>query len=348
MTINALSLFACSGIGELRLHENGINTVVANELLEDRCKFYSHNHPNVNVICGSISDPDIKKKIIEQCLANKVEYIQATPPCQGFSQAGAMDPNDPRNFLILDTLEVIKGVKPKWILIENVPGFAKNSLLVNGNPINIIKHITQSLPDYNVLCEVLNTADYGIAQSRKRAIVLISRKDVKQLQFPAKHSKKVTVREAIGNLPSLESGEKSNLPWHKALKHNTNHILWMKNTPTGQTAFGNLVHYPQKDGRPIKGFKTTYKRIEWDKPAPTITMCNNAISSQNNVHPGHLQADGTYSDARVLTVYELMVLTGIEKLWKIPPWAKETIIRHMLGESVPPCIPYEVTKQLKP
>jgi DNA (cytosine-5)-methyltransferase 1 len=348
MTINALSLFACSGIGELRLHENGIKTVVANELLEDRCKFYSHNHPNVNVICGSISDPDIKTKIIKESIKNNVEYIQATPPCQGFSQAGAMDPRDPRNYLIMDAVEVINQIKPKWVLIENVPGFAKNSLLLNGVSINTIEYLKASLSDYNVQCEVLNTADYGIAQSRKRAIVLASRKDVQQLVYPKKHPKKLTVREVIGHLPSLESEGKSLIPWHNALKHNANHVLWMKNTATGKTAFDNPIYYPMKDGRPIKGFKTTYKRIDWDKPAPTITMCNNAISSQNNVHPGRLMADGTYSDARVLTIHELMILTGIENLWKIPPWAKETLIRHMLGESVPPCIPYEITKQLSP
>jgi DNA (cytosine-5)-methyltransferase 1 len=344
--INALSLFACAGIGELKLHLNQIDTKVANELLEDRCKFYSYNHPNVDVICGSISDPNIKKQIISKSIANNVEYIQATPPCQGFSQAGNMDPQDPRNFLILDTIDVIKGINPKWVLIENVPGFARNSLLVNGSSINIIEHIKISLPNYNVTCEVLNAADYGIAQTRKRAIVLISRKDVKQLSFPPKHAKKVTVKDVIGHLPILESGESSNIPWHKALTHNDKHVLWMKNTATGKTAFDNPIHFPQKDGRRIIGFKNTYKRIDWNKPAPTITMLNSAISSQNNVHPGRLQANGSYSDARVLTVYELMVLTGIEKDWKIPYWAKETLIRNMIGECVPPCIPYEITKQL--
>ena len=345
--INALSLFACSGIGELRLHENGINTVVANELIEKRAKFYKENHPNTNMICGSITDLDIKKIIIDESIKNNVEYIQATPPCQGFSQAGAMEEGDPRNFLIKDTVDVIKGVNPKWVLIENVPGFARNSILVSGASINIIDYIRTSLPNYNVACDVLNAADYGIAQTRKRAIVLLSRNDVKQLEYPAKFSKRVTVREAIGHLPTLESGQKSSIDWHYSPVHNAKHILWMKNTATGETAFDNPVHYPQKDGRVITGFKTTYKRIEWDKPAPTITMSNGAISSQNNVHPGNLLADGTYSDARVLSIKELMIISGIDGLWKIPTWAKDNLIRHMLGESVPPCIPYEITKQLK-
>jgi DNA (cytosine-5)-methyltransferase 1 len=347
MTINALSLFACSGIGELRLHENGINTVVANELLEDRCKFYSHNHPNVNVICGSISDPDIKKKIIEQCLANKVEYIQATPPCQGFSSAGSMDSTDPRNFLIMDTVEVIRAVKPKWVLIENVPNFAKHSLFINGAAINTIDYLKSALSDYNIDCRVLNTADYGIAQNRKRAIVLISSRNVKQLVYPVPHKKKITLKEAIGHLPSLESGRTSIIDYHYALNHNNNHILWMKHTPTGKTAKENFKYFPEKDGRPIKSFPNTYKRMSWDKPAPTVTTNSGVISSQNTVHPGNPLPDGTYSDARCLTLKELMIITGIDGIWKFPKGCKESFIRLMIGESVPPCIPYEVTKQLK-
>ena len=345
--INALSLFACSGIGELRLHENHIETVVANELLEDRCNFYKENHPKTNIICGSISDNNTKRIIIDGCIKNNVEYIQATPPCQGFSSAGAMKEDDPRNFLIIDTLDVILGINPKWVLIENVPGFAKNSIMVNNTPINILEYIKKSLPNHVVKCEILNSADYGIAQTRKRAIILISRKDSTQLVYPSKHVTQYTVRDIIGSLPSIESEEKSNIAWHYAPKHNKNHIIWMKHTPTGKSAFDNPIHYPQKDGRVIKGFKNTYKRIEWDKPSPTITMANGVISSQENVHPGNRLLNDTYSDARVLSIKELMMLTGIDGLWKIPTWAKDSLIRHMLGECVPPCIPYEITKQLK-
>lgn len=334
--INALSLFACSGIGELLLHKNNINVVIANELLLERCNFYKENYPNTNMICGSIIDDTIKKYIIKESKLQHIEYIQATPPCQGFSQAGDMNPKDPRNFLIIDTIEVINQIQPKWILIENVPGFIKHT----------IKYIINSLSNYNVIYDILNTADYGIAQTRKRAIVLISRKDVYQLKFPKKYLKTITVKEAIGHLPSLESGNKSNIPWHFATTHNDKHILWMSHTPTGKTAFDNPIYFPQKDGRTIKGYKTTYKRIEWDKPSPTITMCNDAISSQNNVHPGRLKSDGTYSDARALTIKELMILCGIDGLWKIPDWASNKLIRHLLGECVPPCIPYEITKQL--
>ena len=81
---------------------------------------------------------------------------------------------------------------------------------------------------------------------------------------------------------------------------------------------------------------TTYKRIEWDKPAPTITMCNGAISSQNNGHPGYLKENGEYSDARVLTLKEILILSGLPDNWKAPEWASENMIREVIGEGVPP------------
>ena len=97
------------------------------------------------------------------------------------------------------------------------------------------------------------------------------------------------------------------------------------------------MHYPKKaDGTRIKGFATTYKRIEWDKPAPTITMANGSVSSQNNVHPGVLLEDGTYSNARVLTLKEIFILTGLPDDWNPPQWASENLIRQVIGEGVPP------------
>jgi DNA (cytosine-5)-methyltransferase 1 len=110
----------------------------------------------------------------------------------------------------------------------------------------------------------------------------------------------------------------------------------MGRTPTGKTAFNNKIYFPKKDGRRIRGYPTTYKRIEWDKPAPTITMCNGAISSQNNVHPGRLQKNGIYSDARVLSILELMILMGLPKNWNIPSFASDNLVRKIIGEGVPP------------
>lgn len=78
--------------------------------------------------------------------------------------------------------------------------------------------------------------------------------------------------------------------------------------------------------------------MEWDKPAPTITMRNDAISSQTNVHPGRKLPNGKFSDARVLTPLELIILTSLPNDWKIPHNTPEILIRQCIGESVPPLL----------
>jgi DNA (cytosine-5)-methyltransferase 1 len=254
-----------------------------------------------------------------------------------------MDENDPRNKLILIVVQAIKDLSPDYILIENVPQMLSSYLIINNNKILIKDYIEQEVCNYKIKSLVLDAADYGVAQHRKRAFILISK--IKEWQIPKKQ-KRISVKECIGHLPSLKPGEDSTIPWHKAKKQNDKHILWMKHTPSGETAFNNAQYYPEKDGRKIKGFATTYKRMDWEKPAPTITMGNGAISSQNNVHPGYLLPDGTYSDPRVLTIKELMLLSGIDGKWKIPSWAKDNLIRHVIGEQLSPIIVKYLVKEL--
>lgn len=346
MKFNGLSLFANVGIAETYLKHIGFDIVLANELLEERARFYHHLHQH-DIISGDITDNNIYEQIIKKAKKLKVNFILATPPCQGMSIAGHMKADDPRNTLIIKAMQSFQDLLPEFMLIENVPQMFKTSILINGKSIMIKDHIYQISNNlgYEVKFDIFDAANYGTPQNRKRSFTRIYKKYYKW-DDPIKQ-KLITVEEAIGDLPTLESGQKSNIPYHYSIKHNNNHILWMKHTPTGKTAFNNLIHYPQKDGRKIKGFSTTYKRISWDKPAPTITMSNGSISSQNNVHPGRLLADGTYSDARVLTLLEIFRLTGLPINWETPKWANDTLIRHVIGEAIPPRLVENIFKGLK-
>jgi DNA (cytosine-5)-methyltransferase 1 len=337
--IRGISLFSNVGISESYFKEKGVDIIIANELLKDRCDFYSHLYPETQMLCGDITNTEIYNKLLNLYIENKCNFLIATPPCQGMSIAGKMNKDDERNKLIIQVVELIKTVKPDNIIIENVPGILKFSITINDNhsskEIKIVDYIKKSLEPlgYYINYDVLDAADYGTPQFRKRAIFLISK--IKKWEFPNKQ-KHITTREAIGDLPTLESGQKSKIKNHYSKKHNENHILWMKHTPTGKTAFDNKNFFPQKEGRKIKGFSTTYKRIDWDKPAPTITMSNGAISSQNNVHPGRLNKDGTYSDARALTILELQRLMGLPDDWNVPKFVTDNLIRKVIGEGFPP------------
>lgn len=342
--IKGISLFSSAGIGELYFNDIDIEIVVANELISKRAELYKHSHPNTDVIIGDICNEKIFKNIIDAAKKHDIDFMLISPPCQGFSVAGKNRSQesievDNRNYLILQALKIIKEFMPNYVLIENVPTFLTAKLLIDKNYYSLEELLYKELGDtYNIEARVLDAADYGIPQHRKRAITKLYKKDLKW-NWPIKQIKKVSVSDAIGHLPSLESGQKSDIKWHYARKHSESHIKWLQHTPTGKSAFDNKEFYPQKsDGTPIKGYNSSYRRIRWDEPAPTITMRNDAISSQRNVHPGRLKDDGTYSDARVLTPLELMIINSMPIDWNIPNDTPEILIRQCIGESIPPLL----------
>lgn len=343
--MKVLSLFANVGFSEYYFKQIGFDVVVANELEEDRCAFYKTLNPNTpSVICGDICKQNIQNKIINACHTyGPIDLIVATPPCQGMSIANAQRASDDiRNTLIVQTMNIFKRLQPKYMLIENVPRMEKTYINYSGKARTIADFIISRLnalknQDYQCHFKVLDSQNFLTAQSRKRLISLISPKGVWRHPEPSKNI--LTLKNAIGHLPSLESGERSRLKWHFANKHNDRHITWMKHTSEGQTAFNNEVHYPSKDGRKISGFATTYKRMNWDKPAPTVTMTNGSISSQNNVHPGVDLGGGIQSDARALSIRELLLVCGLpEDCFDDPKYESYSpnFIRRIMGEMFPP------------
>ena len=333
--LKGVSLFSSIGIGDLMLPSD-FEIVLANELLEDRCAFFQHTHPNAKVICGDIQDPDVFDQLVHESKKIGIDFVIATPPCQSMSNANRIrQDDDERADLILDTLAYIVETRPKFILIENVPGMTKTKIKRILIP-DIVKRVLEPL-GYEVKYEILNAEDYGIPQSRKRVFFLINR--VGSWDFPKKSKKKITIKDAIDHLPSLESGEDSGIPWHYAREHRADHVLCLQHTPSGKSALENKKYYPKKpDGTRVKAFLTSYKRMDPNKPAATITMQNSTITSQNNVHYGRLRKDGTYSDARVLTIRELLILMTIPLNWSVPSWASDTFVREMIGEAVPPLL----------
>ena len=344
--LKGISLFASAGIGETYFKDVGIDIVVANELLEKRANLYSSISPETKVVCGDITNEKIFNRIISFC-PDKVDFMLASPPCQGMSVAGknrcqeTME-SDKRNYLITYVFKAINLMAPEYVLIENVPALLKLKLIYDSEYRTVLEILEYELgSEYIIDSAVIDSSDYGVPQTRLRAIIKMHKPNT-VWNWPAKREK-VTVEQAIGNLPSLEAGEKSNIKWHFARKHTKENILWMKHTPTGESAFSNPVYYPQrKDGTRIKGYESSYRRIRWDAPSPTITIRNDCIASQRNVHPGRLMPDGTYSDARVLTPLELMLLNSLPADWNIPDDTPELLIRQCIGESIPPLMLKEI------
>lgn len=351
--IKALSLFASAGIAEFGFENSNIDIVLASELLPIRMEVHKYWHPQTKTICGDITCDEIKSEIIKKAKKEKIDFIFATPPCQGISLIGKNKSNDQmladkRNYLIFHSFDIIDEVDPSFVLIENVSRFFKIKFKIDDKFYSIEEIVRNKYGEkYNIDCSIFDASDYGVPQHRERAIIRMWKKGY-SWDNPEKQ-RKITLREAIGDLPSLESGEKSNIKNHYARVHTAQHILVMKHTPTGHSAFENPIFYPKNEitGERLKGYAATYKRMDWDKPAPTITMRNDCISSQSNVHPGRLLDDGTYSDARVLSIRELFILSSLNPDLNLPPFASDIQIRHMIGEAVPPKLISEILKGLK-
>ena len=277
---NAISLFSSSGIGDLGLRANGIVTVTACEILENRMKLFHNNYPQAKCFQGDIWK--LKDEIISDYHARFKDppfMVLATPPCQGMSSNGmgkmlsdyrkGLRPKmDERNRLIIPTLEIIKSLQPEWVILENVVNMTNTIIYDENNElVNIIDYIKEKLGDlYFGRPSVIDAADYGVPQHRKRLITVLSKNEAVKEIYESRgtllpnytHSMTdtffthhwVTLREAIGDLPALraEKGKNQSEGYnglHKVPLLDEKKLFWVDNTKEGDTAFNNQCISPQ-------------------------------------------------------------------------------------------------------
>lgn len=373
--MNVLSLFSGGGIGETRLHELGIKVVMGIEKIENRCSFYSKVNEG-EILNGDLSNEKIKESLYKFIKFKPIDVIIATPPCQGMSIAGNMIKDDHRNLLIIDTIQIIKKIKPKYVFLENVPRQLKTYISFKNKNVKIPEYIFFALKNkYSFNKQVLIKAmHYEIPQMRERNIMLLSRKDQKYVwEFPKPSNRIITLNDALLNLPELdpdiregsditkkifpnykkkkEAGKKFS-KWHFPPKHNLNHIQIMQKTPTGKTAFDNKFFYPKKkDGTRVSGHYNYYRRLSWDKPSRSLTQNNGVISSLACVHPGRLIKDGNekqrlYSDPRCFSLEEIFIISSINFQNKLPIDTDQNLIRKLVGEGIPPLLVKKIFENL--
>lgn len=273
----AVSLFCSSGIGDLGLQANNVDTVVACELLPERMRLFLHNHPEAKGFCGDIWE--LKDEIVKYYKENYSEnpfLVIATPPCQGMSsngmgtilnnlKKGVRPEFDPRNKLIIPAVDIVKELKPDWVIFENVPNMTNTVIEDGDGVINIIDYIYRELGDeYVGSPKVVDVADYGVPQHRNRLITVLSRTDQGKKEYRISrtlipvptHSEKqgvfsekwLTLRDAIFDLPPISSRPGENVdpnnPLHKVPTLDEVKLSWIHNTPEGQTAMNNQCINP--------------------------------------------------------------------------------------------------------
>jgi DNA (cytosine-5)-methyltransferase 1 len=375
-----ISLFSGAGVGCFGFKRAGFECVATNELIARRLEVQRCNNKckyESGYIQGDIMLDETKRKILGEITRwtsseniNEISTIIATPPCQGMSVANHKKKDEQqRNSLVIESLKLIKEIKPKTFIIENVRAFLKTTCTdIDGKDKQIEQVIFGNLGfSYNIETRVLNFKDYGSNSSRTRTVVIGVRKelDISPSDFFPTKQKEKTLGRIIRNLPSLvEMGQISeNDIYHSFRAYNPEMRNWIKDLKQGQGAFDNQdpnkrPHY-YKDGENVpskNGNGDKYTRQSYDKVAPCVHTRNDLLASQSTVHP---------IDDRVFSVRELMLMMTIPQNFK---WGKQGLaelnkmtesekkafikqndinIRQSIGEAVPTKIFNQIAEKIK-
>ena len=205
---NAVSLFSGCGGSDLGLDQAGFVTIMANDVLPYAKAVYETNMPDTEFFLGDVAD--IKH-------FPPAELLAGCYPCQGFSQGGVRDPSAKINYLCREFDRALRSIKPKAFIVENVSG------MVRANYSHLLKNqITRfRSAGYRVKWALLNAMDYGVAQERKRILIVGTRTDLGvNFQFPEPtHGEGcgqavVTQRDVISDLPVWPTGEFDSHDFH--------------------------------------------------------------------------------------------------------------------------------------
>lgn len=191
----AVSLFSGAGGMDVGVTNAGFNIIAANELDPYACRTYKANHPDSLMIEG-----DINTHIDKITQFKKIDLVFGGPPCQGFSVAGKMDPDDSRSQLVFSFCEVIEKVLPLSFIMENVKSLGTLDKFENIRN-KFISRLNEA--GYSITMVILNAKDFGVPQSRERVFFIGVKKGYPQIRessFQKFKSPSVSLRDAIIHL----------------------------------------------------------------------------------------------------------------------------------------------------
>lgn len=317
----AIDCFAgCGGMSE-GFKQAGFDVVGAIELDADAAAVYQLNHKRTHVWQKDIRK--IRGAAVLKALDLKkgeLDLLGGCPPCQGFSTLrtnnGGKRNRDKQNDLIYEFQRLVKALEPKHVMLENVPALFENRRL---------EEFQQALQKagYAVEAKVLDVAEYGVPQRRRRLVLLASK--VSPVEF-AKPTKRKTVKQAIGSMkPAGKSGD----PLHDLPENRTATVAArIRNVPKDGGSRSSLPEHLKLDcHKRSDGFKDVYGRMAWDTPAPTMTTgCFNP-SKGRFLHP---------TANRAITMREAALLQSFPKDYQLPAKYGKVKIATMIGNALPP------------
>lgn len=334
---NYVDLFCGVGGMSLGFEKEGFENVFSIDFDNQICNTYKKNFPKHNLIDKNIKNLT-KEEIIKLVKGKKIDLIIGGTPCQGFSMAGNIGRNfinDPRNHLFKEFARVVKILKPKFFIIENVARVYNHN---NGKTKEEIISLFKKF-GYKVNCKILNSANYGVPQVRNRVFFIGNRLNL-QNEFPKKtHDKNtqttidnskikkwVTIKEVIDDLPKLSSGESSNIHNHESMNHSEQMLKKMSYITNG----GSRNQIP-KEIRPKSGDVRKYIKYEKDKPSICIT--------------GDMRKVFHYSQNRALSVRELARIQSFPDNFIFV--GSKISQQQQVGNAVPPLLAQTIAKVIK-
>lgn len=279
--LNFIDLFSGAGGLSCGLVMAGFTPVASVEIMPEAIATYKYNFIeqkgfNENVGIGDIREQSVKQELYDSVAGKHIHLIAGGFPCQGFSMAGHRVITDQRNSLYLEMLEIVKHIQPDCVLMENVEGL--RSMLGGKVETKIINDYKDAGYDINVV--VLNSADYGVPQIRKRVIFIGNKHGFKNYHPKPIYSPEnyITLGEGIKRFMFIHENKQIN---HIFTKHSGKMIEQIKALPEGQSLYGN--------------YSDAWKKSPWDKPSCTVKENHGGV----NIHP---------KLPRVLTPRELAAL----------------------------------------
>jgi len=342
---NVLDLFSgCGGLSAGFLNE-GYNIIAGIDLNDEAIETFNYNFPGSEGIVADLSDIDLfESQFFKSLLKYKINVIVGGPPCQGFSIAGKRIMNDPRNKLYRAYFNFIKSFNPEIVLMENVP------TLVNMYNGAVFNNIISDLEEfgYHVKHFILNSADYGVPQLRKRVFILGVKNGRKfYLPKPDTVFNHITTKMAISDLPLLENELGTDVAYypvdsetdyqkamrngsvklfnHWKVEHKQKTIDIIKLVPDG----GNYKNLPVELQQTRK-VNIAWTRMNSKKPCFTIDAGHN--------HHFHYKAN------RVPTVRECARIQSFPDTFRF--FGKKTSQYRQVGNAVPPILAGKIARSI--
>lgn len=198
-----IDLFAGAGGLSLGFEQAGFDVVAAVEIDPIHCATHEFNFPNSKTICASVVDlTGSEIRVLAGLENDDIDVVFGGAPCQGFSMIGKRAFDDDRNQLVFHYVRLVKELKPKYCVFENVKG------LTLGKHSQFLSELVEALSEagYNVLLpyKVLNASNFGVPQSRERLFLIAARQDQELPKYAKSENLSVTVRDAIADLPDVD------------------------------------------------------------------------------------------------------------------------------------------------